>query len=440
MGKRITVFVLLMLSWTLPAQAIQQAYLVQNSGWMEPFYADQKSQFKPLVNAVIAVTASSSDSLTVAAFNQTTGQHKSPRVVYRGGSSGQYSNAVNAMQPDRKPGGNSFTDTDINEAVRTAIVDYFQGKSGILWLFTNNRNSPDNSQNTAKMNREFYDLLHREPSITRVLAFPVGMPVQGRYFQSTGAMIYALAYGDEAAVTLTKMVQSGQVGRVLNEAPARLKPLDAESVRILPVRIQGNDKVTAELAADQRTLVLNVDAGISQPSAMIQAQLINDFSPYQINKASVAATFSGNGWSYPLAVSIDTLQNLKPGDSQAVVVELPIPLGEIPSVWSLSALSRAGKTFLLPGAIDIQLDEQKLSIDRSFIKKLERLFPGDPLPAVFSPPEEVRKSTARIPVYLQISYPLYPLLVVLGAVILVLASIILLMKSGSSSKPVQAGC
>ena len=31
---------------------IQQAFLVQNSGWMEPFYTDPNSQFKPLISAV----------------------------------------------------------------------------------------------------------------------------------------------------------------------------------------------------------------------------------------------------------------------------------------------------------------------------------------------------------------------------------------------------
>ena len=39
-------------AWVAPASAVQQAFLVQNSGWMEPFYTDPESQFKPLVAAV----------------------------------------------------------------------------------------------------------------------------------------------------------------------------------------------------------------------------------------------------------------------------------------------------------------------------------------------------------------------------------------------------
>ena len=37
------------------SHATQQAFLIQNSGWMEPFYQDSNSQFKPLINGVIDV-------------------------------------------------------------------------------------------------------------------------------------------------------------------------------------------------------------------------------------------------------------------------------------------------------------------------------------------------------------------------------------------------
>ena len=38
----------------LPASAVSHVFLVQNSGWMEPFYADPASQFKPLVVEIAA--------------------------------------------------------------------------------------------------------------------------------------------------------------------------------------------------------------------------------------------------------------------------------------------------------------------------------------------------------------------------------------------------
>ena len=62
----------------------QHAFLVQNSGWMEPFYQDQNSQLKPLVNAVVQTVTQPSDTIAVAMFNQSNAVSKSPTVIYQG--------------------------------------------------------------------------------------------------------------------------------------------------------------------------------------------------------------------------------------------------------------------------------------------------------------------------------------------------------------------
>ena len=59
-------------------------YLVQNSGWMEPFFADPNSQFKPLLRSLIA--ASQTGRTDHRDFNQD-GQvpgHRSPEVAVDG--------------------------------------------------------------------------------------------------------------------------------------------------------------------------------------------------------------------------------------------------------------------------------------------------------------------------------------------------------------------
>ncbi|CAM3777887.1 hypothetical protein [Parendozoicomonas haliclonae] len=427
---RAALALLMVCSWS--AHAVQQAYLMQNSGWMEPFYADSSSQFKPLVNAVISVTAGPQDQVLVAGFNQSLQGNPSPKLVYSGNRSGDYQSAVNQVTLARKPGRSSYADTDLNEAIRSTIINGFKGKPGIIWLFTNNKNSPDNSQDTARKNKEFYNLLHREKSISRVLAFPVGMSVQGRHYRSSGLMIYALAYGDEAGKYLTALQQSGQIGKVLNQAPARLKPLDAEPVRLIPQGVVGSDQISASLASDQQSLILNVDAGIDLPVAEIQAKMVNDFSPYVINQAAISAGIKGNGWNNALPVSLTNLNNLRPGESVDMAVRLPIPLGEIPSIWSLEALSSAGKQVTLPAVVSIQLSGQRLSVDPAFIQKLQRLFPGDPLPRVFTPPDEIKTSVAHIPVYLKISYPLFPLILIILLVLGLLAGAFFLAQNGGS--------
>ena len=61
---------LLALLGIAPAWAVPQVVLVQNSGWMEPFYTDPHSQFKPLVAALAGSVAQPGDALVLAAFNQ----------------------------------------------------------------------------------------------------------------------------------------------------------------------------------------------------------------------------------------------------------------------------------------------------------------------------------------------------------------------------------
>ena len=66
------------------AAGIQQAFLVQNSGWMEPFYTDPTSQFKQLVAAVASATTNSDDTVFTLAFSQSKASNVSPSLIASG--------------------------------------------------------------------------------------------------------------------------------------------------------------------------------------------------------------------------------------------------------------------------------------------------------------------------------------------------------------------
>ena len=66
------------------AAGIQQAFLVQNSGWMEPFYTDQQSQLKALVGAVAQAASTPDDQLFLLAFSQSSGSNVSPALLGQG--------------------------------------------------------------------------------------------------------------------------------------------------------------------------------------------------------------------------------------------------------------------------------------------------------------------------------------------------------------------
>src|SRR5476649_745139 len=80
-GLRIaTVVAILGVLLNVPAMAaIQHAFLVQNSGWLEPFYSDPNSQLKPLVTELVLAVSQPGDRMVLAAFNQSLPGAPSPK-------------------------------------------------------------------------------------------------------------------------------------------------------------------------------------------------------------------------------------------------------------------------------------------------------------------------------------------------------------------------
>lgn len=410
---RTMVILLALLLPATGARAMQQAFLVQNSGWMEPFYLDQKSQFKPLVAAVIEAAGSAGDQLFVLSFNQSTKNNPSPVLAFQGQPGPGAGAAVKGIVLARQGQGGALADTDFNEAVFKTITGHFKSTPGIIWIFTNNKNSPNNSHQTAAMNRRFYGLIHNDPAITRSMVFPLAMQVAGPKFRANGMMIYALAYGVEADTHLRALLTSGRLSKVLTQQPAQLKPLDRDAIRLVPKLVQNAPNTRASLARDGRSLILDIDVGSKVPVVQLLAGMENLFFPYQIDSASVTAQLAGKGFGGELVVAPGELPPLKPG--QAVEVRVAVPIGvTMPSPWSLSGLAQFGRSLKYPAVVRVRLDNQKLLVDEAFRQRLRELFPGDPMPEIFQPPAEVKYSVAEIPLAIRVNYPVYPLVIAMG--------------------------
>lgn len=406
------VFLVLCL-FSADAFSMQHAFLVQNSGWMEPFYLAENSQLKPLVSAAIEAIASSGDQVTVLAFNQSAPGNTSPVVLYQGAPGPGPRQAVQGIGLARIGGGKKLADTDFNEAVRATITGPFKGAPGVLWIFTNNKNSPKNNTQTALCNRQFYALVHTEKAITRSLAFPLGMPVSGPNYKANGLMVYALAYGEQADAHLRALAASGRLSSVFTQQPAQLKPLDQDAIRIVPVAVQNAPNTTASLGRDGRSLFLDVDVNSRVSIVQLVARMENMFFPYRITSASISAQLAGGGFSSDLSVAPTELASIAPGQSAEVKTAIPVSVA-MPSPWSLSGLAQFGRSLKYPLVLRVRLDKQKLSVDEAFTQRLNTLFPGDPLPEVFQPPAEIQYSVAEIPLTIRVNYPLYPLLLAIG--------------------------
>lgn len=400
-------------------------FLVQNSGWMEPFYTDPHSEFKPLAQAVIRTYANADADIVVLAFNQAAPGNPSPNLLYRGRNTSAAAGAVAGIDLAHKSG-SAYADTDFGEAVISVVRDQLKGSPAILWILTNNKNSPHNSPDTARRNREFYELVHREPAIVRTLAFPLAMAVKGPHYQANGLMLYALAYGKEAGDALERLVEGGVAGKLLTEPPARLKPLDRESLLFVPRAVKNTQAVTARLAPDKRTVILGVDVSTRPSMVEITGALKNAFYPYEIEHAAVSAKLVGRGWESGIQVSAQNIEHLAPDAEVPVTVQLTIPA--LPGIWSSAALAQMGTAHRLDGALRVSLTDQELEIADTFRAKLDRIFPGDPLPDIFRPDPRTTASTAEIPIVIVVRYPVYPLVVIGIGVLGCLAAVIWLLS------------
>lgn len=407
----------------MPAWAVPQVVLVQNSGWMEPFYTDPQSPFKPLVAALAGNVAQPGDALVLAAFNQSLPGAPSPRALLSEqvtkDTPAHLQAALAGLDTAKKPGGTALADTDLGEAVETTVTRVLGGKAGLVWLVTNNRNSPNNDQATAQRNREFYALIHKGPAITKALAFPLRMPVQGRHYHANGLMVYVFAVGPEGARALDALLP--RVQRVITEPPARLKPLDRDTVRLVPRKVENAPGVEFSMDAAGR-LRADVSPDAHTPSATIQWQLQNTMYPYTIAGATISARSMLGVENRPIALQTNTVTRLAPGQAEPLASTVQLPVAQLPGKWSMAALKSAGSAYVLPGRIELHLQGQRLELSQVFRERMAALFPGDPLPDIFTPPADIQASTAVLPVEVHVHYGSGPLVALLAGGLALLAA------------------
>jgi hypothetical protein len=420
-----------LLGISTPAFAIPHVVLVQNSGWMEPFYSDPKSAFKPLVTELVVNVVQPGDALVLAAFNQSLPGAPSPRGLLSEQVDAKTVHAhvqaaLQDLQTAKKPGasrtgGAALADTDLGEAVNAALNQVLGGKPGLVWLVTNNRNSPNNDQATSARNREFYELIHRGAAIDKALAFPLRMPVQGAHYSANGLMVYVFAVGKEGSRTLDALLDAKRVQRVITEPPARLKPLDRDTVRLVPRRVEGAPGVSLAMDASGR-LHADVEPDAVAPGTRIQWQLENTMYPYTIADATLSARSMLAGENRPIELARREVKQLAPGKAEPLASSMQLPVAKLPGKWSMEALKSAGSAYVLPGQIELHLAGQRLVLSQAFRDRMAALFPGDPLPEIFTPPSEIQASTAVLPLEVRVHYGAGPLMALLGGILALLAA------------------
>lgn len=399
---------------------VPQAFLIQNSGWMEPFYLDSRSRIKPIVREVVKASAEKSPQIMVASFNQSlaTNNHQSPRSEYIGAANERaVADALSRITLTEKTHSPvSYYDTDFFEMIEKTVAQFFQQKPGIIWVFTNNKNSPGNDQNTKARNRDYYQFLHNDKSITQVLAFPVPMPVQGKLFSANALMVYAIAYGETASLELSQIVASGRIASVLGTTPARVKPLNQNIVAFYPTTAKQGAGVKVQQTQDGQ-LVFTFDGGKKPVTAEFSGQWKGLVHPYEIASANLTAELITDKQRVEINAQPAALAHIRPGVASSEV-NLSFSVPALPGYFSPDVLLKEGVS--QRAELAVTLSNQRLSLTPTFTNDMRALFPEDPLLEIFHTAPVPQQSVTTIPVTIFVLHPTWPLITAIIAACLLL--------------------
>jgi hypothetical protein len=417
-------------SWLLvsPCRAtVPAVYLVQNSGWMEPFYNDPASKFRPLLTDLIDATARTGDPVVIASFNQD-GQlpnRRSPEVLLNGAyDPAAAAGALRSLDLPVRPNGR-LTDADFNGALSAGVNDLLARRSGIIWLVTNNKNSPNNSQEVVRNTRAFAEALRSNLSLPFVVAYPLRLAVKGRLYSETGLIIYGIAYGDDAVPELRALIRGPSLTQLFSDPPVQLKALERAPLVFTPQTVAPATVTTMPLPGGG-ILVRDVPGG--GVTLRITGTLRSDYYPQVIDQARATLHWAqfdpAPGTDAPsaapsAAIEPDRLRRLAPLDVlQDVTLTLTLPA--LPRPNGFAGIFADSATFT--GVMEIALDGLELSLQDEFQRKIGQVAALDQLPDVFFDYRRLSAATTELPIQIDVRYSLAPLVLTLALLLGVLAA------------------
>ncbi|WP_439545054.1 hypothetical protein [Sandarakinorhabdus sp.] len=421
------------------SDALPQVFLIQNSGWMEPFYSDPQSRFRVLVGALIAQSAPVGSPIVVATFNRS-GQApgiESPQVIYAGPNDPKLvRERIADISIPRKPGG-AYVDSDFEEALGKGATRLLRGRPGVIWFVSNNQNAPDGiSDGWQNRSEAFTRLLMEAPQFSRVYAHPVRNEVESVQFgRREGFIFYAIAYGKRAGPILDELVAKAGMRTVLGSPLARLRPLDRLTTRFVI------DGASQSLSSERDWIKISGDGAAK--TLRLKGRVENRLYPFVIRKARLDLAFrvapSQPGLE-TLRVSADTraLANVPAlGRSGPVTITLELPA--VPIEGLMTTERRAS------GVLTLQLSDIDYEWDRDFLDRLSAIpasgvlsekaqtqLVASQLPQVFVEPLKVRTSRSDVRLQLIVQRSLWWLWLVIPA--MAVGAFALWQRSGQPKK------
>ena len=438
----------------LAQAAPKEVYLIQNSGWMEPFYLDPRSPFMPLLRAFIGASALPGARITIASFNQAgqLGDTPSPLPLYAGPLDGHAMGAaLGKLNLPRRADG-KYPDADYNGALSETIPHLLGSAPGVIWMITNNKNSRSNDQHVVENTSRFSSLLTNSDFISQIIAYPIRLPAQGPTFNGKGLVIYGIAYGTEAAAWLQQSAASPAMRQLLVGHPVRLKPLTLDPVTLT---LTGAASGGVQLSRSGAAILIGGLPGGTATQIDIPAKLTSNYYPQVIQTAHLQADWipQGGGPAIPASISPQTITGMGPDETlDDVHVQLTVP--PIARAPGLAGLLEGARQFR--GQLRLQLTDVHLVLQQAFLDKMRDLFGGDAeaagrqvsggerqsdlpaaLPAVFLGHEAVAAASTSVPVFVNLAFSPWPLILLIGAAVLALLVAGLVLLACTRERPYE---
>ncbi|EIZ84905.1 hypothetical protein WYO_2278 [Methylobacterium sp. GXF4] len=444
MSMVLRIFLMLVLALGGHARAeapVRQVFLVQDSGWMEPFLTAEGSQFRPLVEALVAATRVPGADMAVATFDQD-GQvpgRPSPRILYDGAyDAAKVRAAIASIDLPRKAGSTAYADADFNGALLGAIRTGLRGRDGVIWMVTNNKNSPGNSAEVERNTAAFYAALRDSAAISRIVAYPVRMPLKGRNFSEGGFVIYGIGYGAAGGRALESAVSAPALKALFSHPSVSLKPVLAGG---LTLRFDRLDTGGLQAGLENGVLIVSGADAAAGTALRLTAHLRNGLYPQRVAAARLALSWSEVGTEAGLAqaaVSPAEIADLAPqAESGPLSVVLTLP--PIPRPSGLAGLLSDGRT--VDGTLTLRLADLRLALDPAFLERVRPIFGsgllsgdqmGGPvgdaravegrLPGLFRDYRGVSEASVSLPVRIEAAFSPWPLIAAASAALALAAA------------------
>lgn len=412
-------------------------FLIQNSGWMEPFYADDRpAKFDRLVAGFIERVTPRGAPVVIASFNregEIPGEH-SPAILFRGtAENSAIESAVAEVQLAYGPG-KRLVNSDYHEALVNAIRNILGARPGAIFMITNNKSAPVGTETiedkgVASRTEAFNALLKNSAAVARVVAWPVPLAVRGR-FAENGLVFYGVAYGEAASPLLKRRSELPSVQQWMGDPPVRLKPLALDPL-VLSLTPGSQEKTRWYADASGNVHIDGVASG--GDLVRMAGALTNTHYPYVIRSARLVASWTPSAPAQATVESVISPSNISDLAPFATLSGVGIGL-RVSSAQRRRWLDDRAE---VPGTFSIKLVDLKLGLSPAFAQKMRSLFGNGAAPSpqvpdalppqtpkIFFAYASIDRAMMQIPLTLGITFFPWPLIVLIGGALGVLAPLI----------------